>query len=231
MSTAMVRAVVLRGRKAARLALRVDLPEGALVAGVDESGRGPLAGPVVVAAVILDRARPIRGLADSKVLTPARRELLAARIRERAIAWHVEFVEVDVIERLNILQATLYGMARAVAALRPAPLRALVDGNHLPRDLCCEARAIIDGDTHVPAISAASILAKVARDAHLATFDARWPGYGFGAHKGYCTPEHLAALRILGPCPQHRRHFAPVRAAACRDLFDAHVEPATAVLP
>lgn len=221
---------MLRGRKAARLAQRMDLPEGAFFAGVDEAGRGPLAGPVVIAAVILDRARPIRGLADSKTLTAARREILALRIRERAIAWHVEFVEVNVIERLNILQATLYGMERAIAALRPAPLRALVDGNHLPRELCCEGRAIINGDALVPAISAASILAKVARDAHLATFDAHWPGYGFAAHKGYATPEHLAALRLLGPCPQHRRNFAPVRAAACRDLFDAHIDPAPAVL-
>ncbi len=192
-----------------------------LVAGVDEAGRGPLAGPVVVAAVILDPRRPLRGLADSKVLAPERRELLAARIRERAIAWRVEFIGVEDIERLNILHATLLGMARALAALLPAPARALIDGNRLPRDLCCEAHAIIDGDACIPAISAASILAKVARDAHLATFDARWPGYGFAAHKGYATPEHLAALRALGPCPEHRRGFAPVRAALAPGLFDS----------
>lgn len=190
------------------------------VAGVDEAGRGPLAGPVVVAAVILDPRRPIRGLADSKVLTAERREVLEARIRERAIAWHVVFIEVDDIERLNILHATLLGMARALAALLPVPARALIDGNRLPRDTCCEAHAIVDGDACVPAISAASILAKVARDAHMRTFEDRWPGYGFASHKGYSTPEHLAALRALGPCPQHRRGFAPVRAAlGLPDLF------------
>lgn len=190
------------------------------VAGVDEAGRGPLAGPVVVAAVILDRCRPIRGLADSKVLAPERREVLASRIRERAVAWHIEFIGVEDIERLNILHATLLGMARALAALLPVPARALIDGNRLPRELCCEAHAIIDGDACVPAISAASILAKVARDAHMRSFEDRWPGYGFASHKGYSTPEHLAALRTLGPCPQHRVGFAPVRAAlALPDLF------------
>lgn len=190
------------------------------IAGVDEAGRGPLAGPVVVAAVILDRSRPIRGLADSKILTPERREILAERIRTRAIAWHVEFVGVEDIERLNILHATLLGMARALAALLPAPARALIDGNRLPRELCCEAHAIVDGDACVPAISAASILAKVARDAHMRRFEDEWPGYGFASHKGYSTPEHLAALRALGPCPQHRRGFAPVRAALAPDLFE-----------
>lgn len=190
------------------------------VAGVDEAGRGPLAGPVVVAAVILDPRRPIRGLADSKVLPPDRRELLAARIRDRAIAWHIEFIGVEDIERLNILHATLLGMARAIAALLPVPARALIDGNQLPRDVCCEAHAIVDGDACVPAISAASILAKVARDAHMRGYEDQWPGYGFASHKGYSTPEHLAALRTLGPCPQHRRGFAPVRAAlALPDLF------------
>ncbi len=199
--------------------MRLRLPDR-MFAGVDEAGRGPLAGPVVVAAVILDRRRPIPGLADSKVLTAEIRERLDARIRERAIAFHVEFVEVWEIDTVNILEATLLGMARALAALKPAPLEALIDGNRLPRDCCCEARAVIGGDATVRAISAASILAKVARDARLREFEIEYPGYGFAQHKGYSTPTHLAALRQLGPCPQHRRSFAPVRAAANLDLFD-----------
>ncbi|HZP67353.1 MAG TPA: ribonuclease HII [Rudaea sp.] len=186
-----------------------DLP--LLTAGVDEAGRGPLAGPVVVAAVILDPARRINGLADSKVLAPERREVLAARIRERAIAWSVVVMSVEEIERYNIFHATMHGMARALAALAPAPELAIIDGNSLPKELCCAARAIVDGDAIEPAISAASILAKVARDRIMCELDAVHPGYGFARHKGYATPEHLEALDRLGPCPHHRPSFAPVR--------------------
>jgi ribonuclease HII len=186
-----------------------------LIAGVDEAGRGPLAGPVVIAAVILDPARPIAGLADSKTLGAARREALDAQIRERALAFSVVEIGVADIDRLNILQATLLGMARALAALAPAPQLALIDGNRLPGDLCCAARAIVDGDATEPVIGAASILAKVARDRILCELDAIHPGYGFARHKGYPTPEHFAALERLGPCAAHRRSFAPVQ----RSLF------------
>jgi len=181
-----------------------------LTAGVDEAGRGPLAGPVVVAAVILDPGRRIYGLADSKILTAAKREKLDLRIRARALAYSVVVVDVAEIDRINILQASLIGMARALAALNPAPELALVDGPHLPRNLCCSGRAIIDGDAKESAISAASILAKVARDRLMTELDSRFPGYGFAKHKGYSTPEHFAALQRLGPCCEHRRSFAPV---------------------
>jgi ribonuclease HII len=181
-----------------------------LTAGVDEAGRGPLAGPVVVAAVILDPGRRIYGLADSKILTAAKREKLDLRIRARALAYSVVVVDVAEIDRINILQASLIGMARALAALNPAPELALVDGPHLPRNLCCCGRAIIDGDAKESAISAASILAKVARDRLMTELDSRFPGYGFAKHKGYSTPEHFAALQRLGPCCEHRRSFAPV---------------------
>lgn len=187
----------------------------ALTAGVDEAGRGPLAGPVVVAAVILDPVRPIPGLADSKALSAARRETLDAQIREHALAFSVIEIGVADIDRLNILQATLLGMARALVALAPAPELALIDGNRLPKDLVCAARAIVDGDATEPAIGAASILAKVARDRILCELDALYPGYGFARHKGYPTPEHFAALERLGPCAAHRRSFAPVQ----RSLF------------
>lgn len=182
-----------------------------LTAGVDEAGRGPLAGPVVIAAVILDPQRRINGLADSKVLAPQRREVLARRIRERAIAFSVVAVDIDEIELYNIFHATMLGMTRALAALTPAPLLALVDGNSLPKSLCCQGRAIVDGDALEPSISAASILAKVARDKIMTDFDALHPGYGFAKHKGYATPEHLQALDRLGPCALHRPSFAPVR--------------------
>ncbi|MBS0438977.1 MAG: ribonuclease HII [Proteobacteria bacterium] len=185
----------------------------ALVAGVDEAGRGPLAGPVVVAAVILDPARPIDGLADSKTLRAARREFLDTQIRTFALAFSVIQIGVADIDRLNILQATLLGMSRALAALSPAPQMALIDGNRLPKELCCAARAIVDGDATEPAIGAASILAKVARDRILCELDAIHPGYGFARHKGYPTPEHFAALERLGPCAAHRRSFAPVQRA------------------
>lgn len=182
------------------------------VCGVDEAGRGPLAGPVAVAAVILDPRRPIEGLGDSKALSEARRDALAPLIRERALAWHLEFVSVEEIDRLNILHATMAGMARAVHALRPHAEHALVDGNRIPPGLPCPAEALVKGDAREPAIMAASILAKVGRDQLLVQMDAMYPGYGFAVHKGYPTPMHLEALRRLGPCDQHRRSFAPVRA-------------------
>lgn len=189
------------------------------VAGVDEAGRGPLAGPVVVAAVILDPRRRINGLRDSKILTAARREALDARIRARALAFSVVAIEVDDIDRFNIFQATMLGMARAIAALALRPVRALIDGNHVPQNIQCEGRAIVDGDALEPAISAASILAKVARDRLMCELDARYPDYGFAQHKGYATPEHLAALDRFGPCREHRRSFAPVRRACELELF------------
>jgi ribonuclease HII len=184
-----------------------------LTAGVDEAGRGPLAGPVAVAAVILDPARPIDGLDDSKRLTEARREALYPLIRERALAWHIELVAVDEIDRLNILQATLEGMRRSIAALQPRAELVRIDGNAVPRGLACAAEAVVGGDALVPAIMAASILAKVARDRYMAELHAVHPHYGFDAHKGYPTPAHLAALDQHGPCAHHRRSFAPVRSA------------------
>ncbi len=181
------------------------------IAGVDEAGRGPLAGPVMVAAVILDARHPIDGLADSKQLGETQREALAPLIRERAAAWSVIAIEVEEIERLNILGATLAGMARALDTLILAPTLALIDGNRIPKVLRCPARAIVGGDASEPAISAASILAKTARDALMRELDAIHPGYGFARHKGYGTPEHLTALERLGPCAIHRRGFAPVK--------------------
>jgi len=183
-----------------------------LVAGVDEAGRGPLAGPVVVAAVILDPDRPLAGLDDSKRLSAHRRETLALLIRERALAWAIAEVSPADIDRINILQATLLGMRQAVEGLAWPPALALVDGNRAP-DLPCEARSIIGGDRLEPAISAASILAKVARDRIMQGLHRRYPQYGFDRHKGYPTPEHLRLLAVHGPCPEHRRSFAPVRRA------------------
>jgi ribonuclease HII len=180
------------------------------ICGIDEAGRGPLAGPVVAAAVILDPDRRINGLRDSKALNPARREELAARIRERALAFAVAEASVEEIDELNILQATLLAMRRAVDALPVVPEYALVDGNQMPR-LALPGRAIVSGDALEPAISAASILAKTARDAMMRAFDALHPGYGFAQHMGYGTPEHLDCLQRLGPCVLHRRSFAPVR--------------------
>jgi len=182
-----------------------------IVAGVDEAGRGPLAGPVVVAAVILDPARPIRGLNDSKQLTEDVREKLYGRIVERALAWTVIFVEREEIDRINIFQATMTGMTRSLMGLSLLPQMALIDGNRLPRTLPCEARAVIGGDATEPSISAASILAKVSRDRHMHALDALHPGYGFAKHKGYGVPEHLEALGRLGPCDAHRRSFGPVK--------------------
>jgi ribonuclease HII len=192
---------------------------GHTIAGVDEAGRGPLAGPVVVAAVVLDARRRIRGLADSKVLTEAQRETLAPRIRERALAWSVIAVDIDEIERLNILGATLAGMTRALLALSVTPTMALIDGNRLPKNLPCPGHAIIGGDGIEAAISAASILAKTERDRIMREFDPLHPGYGFAQHKGYPTPEHFAALERLGPCAIHRRGFEPVRRLLAPELF------------
>lgn len=181
-----------------------------LVCGVDEAGRGPLAGPVVAAAVILDPARPIAGLADSKQLSAPRREKLAAEIRARALAWHVAEASVEEIDGLNILQATLLAMQRAVAGLALVPAEALIDGNRCPR-LAFPARAIVGGDATVAEISAASILAKTVRDAGMRLLHERYPQYGFARHMGYGTAAHLAALRAHGPCAAHRKSFAPVR--------------------
>lgn len=184
---------------------------GVLVAGVDEAGRGPLAGPLAVAAVILDPACPIPGLNDSKKLSEAKREALYPLIVERALAYSIVLIEPDEIDRLNIFQATMTGMRRAVAGLAPLAHEVLVDGNQLPQGLPCPGRAIVGGDALEPAISAASILAKVSRDHVMVALDSMHPGYGFAMHKGYPTPAHLTALQRLGPCAQHRRSFAPVR--------------------
>ncbi len=181
-----------------------------LIAGVDEVGRGPLAGPVVAAAVILDETRPIEGLADSKVLSATRREELAHLIRERALCWALGRAEVEEIDQLNILRASLLAMKRAVEALSLPPELVLVDGNQAP-ELGYPVQTIVRGDALVPAISAASILAKVARDAEMCELDRRFPGYDFSRHKGYPTSMHIDALKKLGICPIHRRSFAPVR--------------------
>lgn len=181
-----------------------------LVAGVDEAGRGPLAGPVVAAAVMLDPDRPVPGLADSKVLSEAKREALYGEIVCAALAWSVGRAEVAEIDRLNILQATMLAMQRAVAGLAPAAKYALVDGNRLP-DLPCRAEAVVRGDSLVPAISAASIIAKVTRDREMHSMDTRYPGYGFAQHKGYPSRRHLEALERLGVTAIHRRSYAPVR--------------------
>lgn len=180
------------------------------VAGVDEVGRGPLAGPVVAAAVMLDPHRPIEGLKDSKKLSERRRQDLAGQIREQALAWSLGRAEVDEIDRINILQASLLAMQRAVAGLSSAPALVLVDGNRCPR-FDCPSRAVVKGDALVPAISAASIIAKVSRDSEMVELDSRYPGYGLAQHKGYPSKAHLAALQILGVTPVHRRSYAPVR--------------------
>lgn len=181
-----------------------------LLAGVDEAGRGPLAGPVVAAAVMLHPGQRIEGLADSKTLTARRREQLALRIRAEALCVSVAEATVDEIDRINILNATLLAMQRAVAGLRLRPTQVWVDGNR-PPPLDVAVRCIVKGDATVPAISAASILAKVHRDAWCARFHEQHPGYGFDAHKGYGTAEHIDTLRRLGPTPEHRRSFAPLR--------------------
>ena len=189
-----------------------SLGAAGLVAGVDEAGRGPLAGPVVAAAVILDEAAPIKGLKDSKALGPRRRERLFDEIRAKALCCCIAQASVAEIDEINILQATLLAMRRAVDGLRLRPHEVLVDGNRLP-DLALRARAIVKGDAKVQAIAAASILAKVQRDRLCLELHERYPQYGFDGHKGYATTAHLTALRVHGACPEHRRSFAPVRAA------------------
>ncbi|MCL7714302.1 ribonuclease HII [Stenotrophomonas mori] len=185
-----------------------------LVAGVDEAGRGPLAGPVAVAAVVFDPQRPrLNGLDDSKALTAARREQLYERILERALAHCIVLVEVAEIDSLNILQATLQGMRRAVEGVAHVAGFARIDGNTLPKGLPCPAEALVGGDALDRSIMAASILAKVSRDRYMQALHLRHPEYGFAQHKGYGTPAHLAALKAHGPCPAHRRSFAPVRQA------------------
>ncbi|MDH5436666.1 MAG: ribonuclease HII [Gammaproteobacteria bacterium] len=181
-----------------------------LIAGIDEVGRGPLAGPVVAAAVILDPANPIAGLADSKKLTEKQRESLAIEIKAKSLAWSLGRAEVEEIDEINILQASLLAMTRAVEGLSIAPEHALVDGNKLPR-LPCSGEAIVKGDLTEPAISAASIIAKVARDNEMVEMDRKYPGYGLAGHKGYPTKKHCAALELLGVTEIHRRTFGPVR--------------------
>lgn len=192
---------------AEQVSLSWDTP--GLLAGVDEAGRGPLAGPVVAAAVILDDRNPIRGLADSKVLTARRRDQLFDEIRAKALCCSVAEASAEEVDTLNILQATLLAMRRAVEGLRLKPALVLVDGNRLPA-LSIRAEAIVKGDSKVAAISAASILAKVTRDRWCAELDAQYPQYGFAGHKGYGTAEHLLALQTYGACPQHRKSFSPV---------------------
>ena len=180
------------------------------IAGTDEVGRGPLAGAVVAAAVILDSNQPIVGLKDSKKLSEKKRELLAEEIKEKAICWCIARAEVEEIDQINILQASLLAMRRAVLGLSVEPRQVLVDGRHCP-SLEYPVQAVVKGDSLVPAISAASILAKVARDGEMVALDEIYPGYGLAKHKGYPTATHLAALHRLGPSPIHRRSFAPVR--------------------
>ena len=180
------------------------------VAGVDEAGRGPLAGPVIAGAVILDPDNPVNGLRDSKRLSAARREALYDEIRDTALAWAVGRADVEEIDRINILQASLLAMQRAVVALQPAAEYALIDGNRCP-DLPCAAQAIVKGDSLVAAISAASIMAKVTRDREMIELDAKYPGYGLAQHKGYPSKTHVEALQRLGVLPVHRRSYAPVR--------------------
>jgi ribonuclease HII len=194
------------------------MPHGR-IAGVDEAGRGPLAGPVVAAAVILDPRRRIRGLADSKILPPQERERLAVLIRGRALAWAIAWADRDEIDSLNILEATLLAMRRALLALPVCPTHVQVDGNRCPclEDVApgCTSEAIVDGDASVAAISAASILAKTHRDAMMQALDVCYPGFELARHKGYATPEHLRALRRRRPSPLHRRSFSPMRRPSC----------------
>lgn len=201
------------------MARRYQAPDDLrLLCGVDEAGRGPLAGAVFAAAVVLDPRRTrINGLIDSKLLDPPTREKLSDRIKERALAWSIASATVEEIDQINILRASLLAMKRAVESLGMEPEEVCVDGNMLP-PVSCRCRAIVKGDRLVAAISAASILAKVARDAEMAAMEARYPGYGFASHKGYSTPEHLAALRTLGPCAIHRRSFEPVQVLLQADL-------------
>jgi ribonuclease HII len=215
-------------------------PRALRIAGIDEAGRGPLAGPVVVAAVVFAPGRtPVNGLDDSKQLDPERREVLFDRIVERALAWRIEFVDVEEIDRINILQATLTGMRRALTGVAHSADAARIDGNIVPPGLCLPGEAWIGGDARDRSIMAASILAKVARDRYMRALHERFPLYGFDQHKGYSTPVHLSALATHGPCPEHRRSFEPVRmalqggrvaeAGAVETLFDvpSQATPAT----
>jgi ribonuclease HII len=206
-----MRKALVRFDRIAAVGLRIR------IAGVDEAGRGPLAGPVVAAAVVLDPNRPIEGLRDSKQLTPTQRRELATRIRADALAFAVAQASVAEIDRLNILQASLLAMSRAIEALRPVVDLVLVDGNRVP-PIAIASRAIVGGDAIEPAISAASILAKTHRDALMRALHRRYPEYGFSRHFGYPTPQHLARLNALGPCAVHRRSFAPVRALLTLEL-------------
>ena len=188
-----------------------------LVAGVDEAGRGPLAGPVCAAAVILDPNQPIEGLNDSKKLTAKKREALAPLIKARALAWCIAWADVSEIDSLNILQATMLAMTRAVEGLSIKPELILVDGNRTPKNLPAPASAVVKGDAKVAAIAAASILAKTARDAKMVALDAVYPGYGFAKHAGYGTAQHIEAIRMLGITPEHRRTFEPVKSMVKKD--------------
>jgi ribonuclease HII len=190
----------------------------AIIAGVDEAGRGPLAGPVVAAAVILPEQHPILGLNDSKKLSEAQRERLFDQIIQHAVTYNVCFVHSDEIDQVNILQATMLGMQRALSGLSVLPQHALIDGNRIPKHLPCSAEAIVKGDSKEQCIMAASIVAKVSRDRWMQNLHNEFPHYGFAVHKGYPTPEHLAALQQHGPCSAHRRSFAPVR-----NLLQAHL--------
>lgn len=191
-----------------------------LIAGVDEAGRGPLAGPVVVAAVILAAGHELTALDDSKRLSAKKRELLAPQIEATAIAFSVVFVEVEEIDRVNILQATMNGMQRAIDQLDPAPILAQIDGNRAP-PLKCESETIVGGDSLIPVISAASILAKVYRDRWMCALHEQFPDYGFDRHKGYPTAMHRERLKLFGPCPEHRMSFAPVKKAAIKSSIKA----------
>lgn len=185
-----------------------------MICGIDEAGRGPWAGPVTAAAVILDPANPIAGLTDSKKLSEKKRDTLAIEIREKALAFNVAHATPDEIDAINIRQATHLAMTRAIDGLKIVPSHALIDGNDAPNGLSCTATTIIKGDLTEPVISAASILAKTVRDKLMKEYDTAFPGYSFGAHKGYGTAAHAAALEALGPCPIHRMSFAPVAKAA-----------------
>lgn len=206
-------------RSAPRQAV-LDWRRPGLTAGVDEAGRGPLAGPVAAAAVILDDARPIIGLADSKRLSPARREALALEIRASSLAWGLGWADAAEVDEFNVLQATFLAMRRALAALSSAPAHVIVDGNRCPSlqglTFECTVEAVVRADATVASVSAASILAKTARDACMRELDLRYPGYGFADHKGYPTASHVAALRRLGPSPVHRRSYAPVQSCGPR---------------
>ncbi|MGH8105299.1 MAG: ribonuclease HII [Arenimonas sp.] len=190
-----------------------------LIAGVDEAGRGPLAGPVVCAAVILNPEKPIAGLGDSKALSEKKREQLFPLIQQHSLAWKIIFIEAADIDRMNIFKATMEGMKRAVSGLEIKPHHALIDGNKIPPGLPCSAEALVKGDARETCIMAASILAKVARDAYMLRLHEQFPHYEFAQHKGYPTAAHFEALKLHGPCPEHRRSFAPVRELIGLSLF------------